>query len=233
MGKNQGFEKLKSPTLKQKLEGCSKVLYNKRTHFTARELGFNKLHKLSNKGDKRWKEFFKKAGKVFLKIRSVNESMCDRILFDKSIKNFIGPNVPLPVKEKKIKREYVKGGKGGKILGFNFYMQRNDKLLKKQRKILLQKGNEYISEVIDKLNKRFEIDELDPISNDWEIMETWNKFYTDYGYLVSEFKSDIENKLLKEYEKEYSKYEEENKKEITPLKIEFNFNKKKKIVDMG
>lgn len=233
MGKNKGFEKLKSPTLKQKLEGCSKVLYNKRTHFTARELGFNKLHQLSNKGEKRWKEFFKKDGKVFLKIRSVNESMCDRILFDKSIKNFIGPNVPLPVKEKKIKRSYVKGGVGGKVLGFNFYIQKNGKLLKKERNILLTKGTDYIEEVRHMYKNILTFDGLDNKLTDDENISSWNQFYIQYGILIPEFKTEIEKKLSKEYEKEYSKYEDVNKKDITPLKIEFGFNKKKPQVDMG
>lgn len=233
MGKNKGFEKLKSPTLKVKLEGCSKIKFNKRIHFTARELGFNKLHELSNKGDKRWKEYFNNNGKVYLKLRSVKESMCDRIVFQKSINKYIGQNVPLPVREKKIKRSYVKGGIGGKVLGFNFYIQRNEKLLKKQRRILLEKGSDYISEVKNKYNNHLLISNLDPIFNDFELMETWNQFYIQYGGLIPEFKSDFENKLLKDYEKEYSKYEDVNKKDITPLKIEFSFNKKKKIVDMG
>jgi hypothetical protein len=233
VGKNKGFEKLKSPTLKQKLEGCSKLLYNKRTHFTARELGFNKLHQLSNKGDKRWKEYFQNNGKVYLKLRSVKESMCDRIIFHKSIKKYIGQDIPLPVKTKEVKREYVKGGKGGKVLGFNFYIQRNEKLLKKQRKILIEKGSDYISEVENKYNSHLLISNLDPKFNDLELMETWNQFYIQYGILIPEFKTEIENRLSKEYEKEYSKYEDVNKKDITPLKIEFGFNKKKPLVDMG
>lgn len=233
MGKNKGFEKLKSPTLKQKLEGCSKVLYNKRTHFTARELGFNKLHQLSNKGDKRWKEYFNNNGMVYLKLKSVKESMCDRIIFQKSIKKYIGQDVPLPVKIKEVKREYVKGGKGGKVLGFNFYIQRNEKLLKKQRKMLIEKGSDYISEVENKYNNHLLISNLDPKFNDLELMETWNQFYIQYGILIPEFKTEIENRLSKEYEKEHSKYEDVNKKDITPLKIEFGFNKKKPLVDMG
>lgn len=238
MGKNKGFEKLKSPTLKQKLEGCSKVLYNKRTHSTARELGFNKLHQLSNKGDKRWKEYFNNNGKVYLKLRSVKESMCDRIIFHKSIKKYIGQDVPLPVKEKKIKRSYVKGGVGGKVLGFNFYVQKNGKLLKKERNILLTKGTDYIEEVRHMYKNLLMIDGLDNKLTDDENISCWNKFYEQYGGLIQEFRDKIEKEISKSYEREMKNYEKEfnnnkNKKELTPLKIEINFNKKKPLVDMG
>lgn len=233
MGKNKGFEKLKSPTLKQKLEGCSKVLYNKRTHFTARELGFNKLHQLSNKGEKRWKEYFNNNGKVYLKLRSVKESMCDRIIFQKSIKKYIGQDIPLPVKLKEVKREYVKGGKGGKVLGFNFYIQRNGKLLKKEREILLRKGDSYIEDVQGYLPNSIRLTNLDKTLTDDEIVGCWNDFYTEYGRMVPEFTEQFDRNLAREYEREVKKYKNVEKKEITPLKIEFNFNKKKPLVDMG
>ncbi|MEY2646149.1 MAG: hypothetical protein RL158_125 [Bacteroidota bacterium] len=238
MGINSGFQKLKSPTLKQQLERCSKVLFDKKNHITARQLGFNKLHELSNKGDKRWKEYFNKNGKVFLKIRSVNESMCDRILFQKSIKKFIGPNVPLPVKEKKVKRSYIKGGVGGKVLGFNFYVQRNGKLLKRERKILLMKGSDYIEEVRSLFKNILMLDGLDNTLTDDENIDNWNRFYEQYGGMILDFKQKFEKEVSQSFEKEMKKYEREfdgydNKKEFTPLKLKFEINKKKPPVDMG
>lgn len=236
MGINSGFQKLKSPTLKEQLERCSKVLFDKKNHITARQLGFNKLHELSNKGDKRWKEYFNKNGKVFLKIRSVNESMCDRILFQNSIKKFIGPNVPLPVKEKKVKRSYVKGGVGGKANGFNFYIQKNGKLLKKERIILLSLGDSYIEDVQSIINEK--LHNLDNTWTDDEIVSYWNSFYDNYGRLVPRFSLQFDREISKSYEREMKKYEREfdgydNKKKFTPLKLKFEINKKKPPVDMG
>lgn len=201
--KNSGFEKIRIATLRYELGSCSKIVHNRRKHFTVRELGFNKLHELCNKGEKRWKEYFNNGGMVYIKTRSTNESMCDRILFDKNVKKYIGDNIPLPLKVKPIKNINTKGGKFGKVKGFDYYL-RGEKLFPKQRKILLSRSEDYIAKIaheqsdikggmdkIDLINLNY----LDPDLTDLEIIEDWNNFFDNYGFRFPEF----QDKWMREF----------------------------------
>lgn len=192
---NEGFEKLKNSELKYQLQICGKERYNKRKHYSIRELGFKTIYKLTTKGNKRWEKYFKDGGKVFIKSYSTREPMIDRVLFQKKIKEYIGKGVPLPKKEKPPKRKYVKGGVGGKVYGFDFYLI-NEKLYPKQRKILLTRSEDYIGSVIDEQIKlkgsvekidRQILENLDPGSTDKEIVDTWNNFFQTYGMRFPEF----------------------------------------------
>lgn len=191
---NKGFEKLKISILKSELQSCSKIKFNSRKHFTIRQLGFNTIYKLSSKGNKRWDKYFKDGGKVYIKSYSTREPMCDRILFEKKITNYIGEDIPLPKKVKPPKRDYVKGGVGGKVYGFDFYLRR-DKLYPKQRNILLKQSENYIgfieneqtlrmgSENLDRIN----VTHLDPSLTDIENIDNWNNFFQHYGMRFPEF----------------------------------------------
>ena len=200
--KNAGFEKIRIATLRYELGSCSKIIHDRRKHYTIRELGFNKLHELCNKGEKRWKEYFNNGGKVYIKTRSTNESMCDRILFDKKVVKYIGDNTPLPLKVKPIKNINTKGGKFGKVKGFDYYL-RSDNLFPKQRKTLLSKSEDYIGQIIqeqsdlrggmDKIDKDLEC--LDSSSNDLELVEIWNNFFDQHGFRFPEF----EDKWMREF----------------------------------
>jgi hypothetical protein len=201
--KNVGFEKIRIATLRYELGSCSKIIHNKRKHYTIRELGFNKLHELCNKGEKRWKEYFNNGGKVYIKIRSTNESMCDRILFDKKVVKYIGDNIPLPLKVKPIKNINTKGGKFGKVKGFDYYL-RGEKLFPKQRKTLLSRSEDYIGQIVheqsdsrggmDKIDL-INLNHLDPKQTDLEIIEDWNNFFDHYGFRFPEF----EDKWMREF----------------------------------
>jgi hypothetical protein len=192
--KHKGFEKMKDSGIKYQLQSCSKVIYNRRKHYTIKELGFNTIYRLSSKGNKRWDKYFQDGGKVFIKSYSTNEPMCNRVLFEKKIKKYIGNDVPLPKKKKPTKRSYIKGGVGGKVYGFDFYL-RDDKLYPKQRNILLNQSENYIgfieheqtstkgSENLDRVNVTY----LDPSLTDIENVETWNNFFQQYGMRFPEF----------------------------------------------
>jgi hypothetical protein len=201
--KNAGFEKIRIATLRYELGSCSKIIHNRRKHYTIRELGFNKLHELCNKGEKRWKEYFNNGGKVYIKTRSTNESMCDRILFDKKVIKYIGDNIPLPLKIKPIQNINTKGGKFGKVKGFDIYL-RGEKLFPKQRKTLLVQSENYIGVIVDEqINFRGGIEKidlnnlthLDSSLTDLEIIEQWNNFFDQYGYRFPEF----EDKWMREF----------------------------------
>ncbi len=212
--KNQGFEKMKDSSIKYQLQVCSKSRYNRRKHYTIRELGFKTIYKLNTKGEKRWDKYFKEGGQVFLKSYSTREPMVDRILFLKKVKNYISKDVPLPKKEKSQKRKYVKGGVGGKVFGFDFYPQ-NDKLYPKQRKILLKKSEDYIQQIIDEQNKYrggniqnvdiVTLTHLDSSLTDLENIETWNNFFQKYGMRFPEF----EEKWMKLFDVNPKQTEEE------------------------
>jgi hypothetical protein len=230
---NPGFEKLRIETLRYELGSCPKTKHNKRKYYTIRDLGFDKLHKLSSKGEKRWKEYFNNGGKVFIKSYSTNESMCDRVLFEKKIKKYIGEDIPLPKRYQPPKRGYVKGGVGGKIDGFNYYM-RGEKLSKKDRNNLLKLSEDYISQIVheqsDKRGGMEHVDKdlvnLDPSLTDLEHQETWNDFFRKHGYRFPEF----EEKWFKIYgnipedniSTEYVENTEEEKKQIEQMREKLN-----------
>jgi hypothetical protein len=121
---------------------------------------------------------------------------------------------------RKPKRTYVKGGRGGKVKGFNFYMY-EDKLKPYQRRELLKKSEEIIESLIDeelrivksidKVDKT--LSHLDPSLTDLEIMESWNNIYEKYGCRMTPFKDKIEREMVIQFNKEQSKYETEPQKE--------------------
>jgi hypothetical protein len=190
---NRGFENLKNNELKYEFENCMKVRYNPRKHIKLKSLEFKTIYNLDALGKRRWNNYFKSGGRVYLISYSTKLPLCERILFDRKIRKFIGRDVPLPLKPKPNKREYVKGGKNGKILGFNFYFIEDKKMLPKHRRILLTKSEKYIVHITDEQTKngsqylQNDVIFLDPDLTDLEIAEHWNKFFIRYGYRFPEF----------------------------------------------
>jgi Fe-S cluster biosynthesis and repair protein YggX len=85
---NEGFEKLKNPTLRGELQICQSVKFDKTKHVTVSELGFKTIYDLDKRSNKMWKDYFSKS-KVYLN-KDVNTSkISQRILFDKSIKKYL------------------------------------------------------------------------------------------------------------------------------------------------
>lgn len=81
-----------------------------------------------------------------------------------------------------------------KFKGFNFYIQGNEKLSKKNRKLLLLESESHLNEVISSIRLPADhqirmslIHELDSNLNDIELLDQWNQIYDEYGYLMSEF----------------------------------------------
>ena len=86
-----------------------------------------------------------------------------------------------------------------KFKGFNFYIQSNEKLSKKNRETLLNNSQEYINEVSSSLNLTTDqyiehglVGELDPNLSDYELLEQWNPMFDQYGYLMSDLKYEWE-----------------------------------------
>lgn len=108
-----------------------------------------------------------------------------------------------------MKRRYLRKRNDGtpscrKFLGFNFYIQCNEKLSVKNRETLITKSENYLNTIYHSipisLNEKIKkgiTNELDKNLSDYELLEIWNPIYEEYGYLIPEFKDKWERKLLK------------------------------------
>lgn len=205
---NEGFEKLKNQTLREKLQKCDSVKLNANKHLTIKELGFNSIYELDKRSDKMWKDYFSKNG-VYLNEDVTSSKLSTRILFDKSIKDYLKSKGSEPQNgsesisfwsSEKIKRKNIKGGRFGKVKGFNFYIQPNEKLKPCERRKLLRLSEDYISNLIDKKTKGgssidkllIKINHLDSKNTDLELLEEWNLIYDLYGCQIPQLKDSWE-----------------------------------------
>ena len=84
------------------------------------------------------------------------------------------------------------GGKYGKIKGFNFYFQENERLKPFQRRKLLELSEGYISNLIDdetRSGRTIEmidksLHQLDNSQTDEELQNHWNLIYDNYGMRI-------------------------------------------------
>jgi hypothetical protein len=90
-----------------------------------------------------------------------------------------------------------------KFKGFNFYIQGNDKLSKKNRKRLLKESEVHLNEVTSSLTQTVEeqirngiISELDSTLTDFELLDDWNLMYDKFGYLMSKFRDQWEKEKI-------------------------------------
>jgi hypothetical protein len=95
-----------------------------------------------------------------------------------------------------------------KFKGYDYYIQCNDKLSKKNRKSLLRTSPKHLSEVRSKLMISEErelsklVFDLDPNLNDWELLDQWNMMYENFGYLMTKFRKKWEDSRIKDFGKE-------------------------------
>ena len=191
--KNNSFSLIKNTKLKYEFENCRKVKYNSRKHIKLISLGYKTISQLDNLGKRRWSNYFNDGGKVYIISHTTKFPIYKRIIFDRKVRNYIGRNIPLPLKPKQIRREYIRGGKNGKVFGFEFYLISDMKLMPKHRMILLLKSENYISQIIEEHSK-YSLDNsicnisfLDSNDSDLELLENWNKFFVMYGYRFNDF----------------------------------------------
>ena len=150
-----------------------------------------------------------------------------------------------------MKRKYQSNRNDGtpsrrKFLGFDIYIQCNEKLSSKNRETLLTKSEDYLGSIHhslpmsldEKINKRIS-NELDSSLSDLELLEEWNSIYERYGYLIPDFKDKWEKKFLKGDTKSYKpsnvkKFESKiNELEFRIRQLEFQLNKRRYIENMG
>ena len=133
-----------------------------------------------------------------------------------------------------------------KFLGFDFYIQCNEKLSRKNRETLLTKSESYLGSIHhslpmsldEKINKGIS-NGLDGSLTDLELLDEWNSMYERYGYLIPDFKDKWEKKFLKRDTKSYKpsnveKFESKiNELEFRIRQLELQLNKRRYIENMG
>jgi hypothetical protein len=193
--KNFEFDYINNEILRDALERCDKVEYIPQKHITMKKLGYTSIHSLSKLAKRRWSECFENGGEIYIKIRSTNEPIYERILFNRKVSKFITKGLPLSKKIKPKKRGYIKNSSVAKVFGFDFYIQPNEKLKIRERKILLEESETYIGKILNEHSKNGGIENvmnshlvfLDPSHSDIELISNWNQFFTSYGYRFKEF----------------------------------------------
>ncbi len=133
-----------------------------------------------------------------------------------------------------------------KFLGFDFYIQCNEKLSRKNRETLLNKSENYLCSIYhslpmsldEKINKGIS-NGLDGSLTDWELLDEWNSMYERYGYLIPDFTDKWEKKFLKGDTKSYKpsnveKFESKiNELEFRIRQLELQLNKRRYVENMG
>ena len=193
--KNFEFDFINNEILRDALERCDKVEYIPQKHITMKKLGYTSIHSLSKLAKRRWSECFENGGEIYIKIRSTNEPIYERILFNRKVSKFITKGLPLSKKIKPKKRGYIKNSPDAKVFGFDFYIQPNEKLKIRERKILLEESENYIGIIINDFSNKMGIENmvnhnlvfLDPSHSDMELISNWNLFFTAYGFRFKEF----------------------------------------------
>ena len=134
-----------------------------------------------------------------------------------------------------------------KFLGFNFYIQCNEKLSKFNRRILLSKSKDFLGFIYhsstlstEEKQRRGLVNELDSTLSDLELMDIWNPIYEEFGYFIPEFKETWESKRVskaRRFQSKVSKFEK-SQNEIEELRfrifqLEFLLKKSKYVEGMG
>lgn len=87
-----------------------------------------------------------------------------------------------PLKPEHVRKKRVTLGGLNRVRGFGYYIQKNDKLSKKNRETLLHDGSVMMEELIG--------GELDSTHTDMELLEHWNDFFQQYGYRFPQFEKE-------------------------------------------
>jgi hypothetical protein len=133
-----------------------------------------------------------------------------------------------------------------KFLGFNFYIQCNGKLSRKNRETLIIQSENYLNSIYHSLPIslgekiiRGISNELDSGLTDLELLDEWNSIYERYGYLIPELKERWEKRYLKEVQPS-NKIPKQDKFEYKLTGLEFRIrqleillNKRRFVENMG
>ena len=141
------YSNIKNTDVKKKIIDAKKVVYNSTKQLKLSDLGYKTIFQISDLSKKRWEEYFKNNGKIYIDKKSdkIFVPSYKLFLFDLNSKIYLSKGSPKPIKSKRIKRVYVKGDLNRKAGGLNIYLQKNDKFTKKDRKKFLTLAENYIT----------------------------------------------------------------------------------------
>lgn len=133
-----------------------------------------------------------------------------------------------------------------KFYGFNFYIQCNEKLSKRDRKTLLTNSKNYLGLIYNSSSlstedkqRRGLVSELDSSLTDLELLEIWNPIYEEFGYMIPEFKEKWESKQIPKgkiqtKDSEFEKTDNEmNELRFRIIQLEILSKKNKYVEGMG
>ncbi len=212
----------------EKLKCVKKIRFNKKIHCKIENLGYKSIYQLNVLSKKRWEVYYKKGGNVYIEKYSTKLPFYKRIILDKVALKLLKKGTPKPLKPKKVKRGYVKGSLCGKADGLNLYIQKNDKLTKKDRIKLLIKSENYISAINESLPNSQKHSHLDPSLTDKENIDIWNDFFQKFGNYFTDLSKRWELIYLKDKSETNSFTNNEEKPNI-----KLPFTKKSNYVDWG
>jgi hypothetical protein len=105
---------------------------------------------------------------------------------------------------KYIQKRYDGTPSKNKFYGFNFYIQCNNKLSKRDRNTLLTNSKNFLGLIYNSSSlstedkqRRGLVSELDSSLTDLELLEIWNPIYEEFGYMIPEFRDKWESKQMK------------------------------------
>jgi hypothetical protein len=214
--------------LLQSLDSIKLVSFNPKIQCKIENLGYHSIKQLEVLSKKRWEEYYKKGGRIYLQKYTTKLPFSKRVVFDKIALKYLKKGTPKPLKPKKVKRSYVKGSLGGKANGLNLYIQKNDKLTKKDRNKLLKLSEIYISNFNQNLPISQHYNYLDPSLSDIENLEIWNNFFQSVGYYFEDLRKRWEMLFLENNQKNQSILIDEDKPNFSN-----HLSKKTKYVDWG
>ena len=212
----------------EKLKCVKKRSFNKKIHCKIENLGYNSIYQLNVLSKKRWEVYYKKGGNIYIQKYSTKLPFYKRIILDKIALKLLKKGTPKPQKPKKVKRGYVKGSLCGKANGLNLYIQKNDKLTKKDRIKLLTKSENYISVINEGLPNSQKHSHLDPSLTDLENIDIWNEFFQKFGNYFTDLRNRWETIYLNDTSETNSFTNNEDKPNI-----KLPFTKKSNYVDWG
>jgi hypothetical protein len=212
----------------QSLDSIKLVSFNPKIQCKIENLGYHSIKQLEVLSKKRWEEYYKKGGNIYLQKYTTKLPFSKRIVFDKIALKYLKKGTPKPQKPKKVKRGYVKGSLCGKANGLNLYIQKNDKLTKKDRAKLLLKSENYISVINEGLSNSQKHSHLDPSLTDLENIDIWNEFFQKFG----NYFTDLRNRWEGIYLNDKSETNSIINNEENP-NIKLPYTKKSKYVDWG
>jgi hypothetical protein len=147
---------------------------------------------------------------------------------------------------KYVKKRYDGTPSKKKFYGFNFYIQCNDKLSKRDRNTLLTNSKNYLGLIYnssslstEEKQRRGLVSELDSSLTDLELLEIWNPIYEEFGYMIPEFREKWESKQIPKgkiqtKDSEFEKTENElNELRCMILQLQILVKKSKLVEGMG